>query len=341
MSDANDERITLAHGGGGRLSRALVQDVILPALAADSAAALEDSAVRPWPAGAALAFTTDSYVVKPLFFRGGDIGRLAVSGTGNDLAAAAARPLWLSMALVIEEGLPVSVLRRALESARRAAEEAGVEVVAGDTKVVERGAADGLFINTAGVGAARPDVRVSAAYARPGDRVLLSGALGEHGVAILSEREGLEFDTPVRSDVAPLAGLVHEMLDAVGDAAHCLRDPTRGGLAAALHEIAADSGVGIELDEAAIPVSPAVAAACDMLGLDVLSVANEGKMIAIVAADAADAALEALRGHPLGRGAACIGRVTAGAPGQVVLHTAVGGARLVDLPAGELLPRIC
>ena len=340
-SNSDNGTIQLAHGGGGALMRQLIDDVILATLGLPESGVLDDSAVLAWPDGHRLAFTTDSYVVSPLFFRGGDIGRLAVSGTVNDLAMVGARPLWLTLSIVAEEGLSVTELRRVLVSARAAADEAEVQIVAGDTKVVERGGADGLFLNTAGVGAIRDGARISSVNAVAGDAVLVNGTMGDHGVAVLSERQGLEFETPVASDVAPLAGLVAAMLDASPAGIRCLRDPTRGGLAAALNEIASASGVGILLSEARVPVREAVKAACDMLGLDPLAVANEGKLVAMVAADAADSVLAAMRSHPLGRDAVQIGEVTAKSPGAVMLDTLAGGLRIVDLPYGEQLPRIC
>lgn len=339
--DHTQDTILLAHGGGGVLMRELVEGVIVETLGKPDSDALEDSAVMPWESDARLALTTDSYVVKPLFFRGGDIGRLAVAGTVNDLAMVGAKPRWLTLSLVIEEGFSIASLRRVLESARRTAEEAPVRIVTGDTKVVERGSADGLFLNTAGVGAVRNDLRISAANARPGDAVLLSGTIADHGIAVLSEREGLEFGTPVTSDVAPLAGLVGAMLDAAPAGVRSLRDPTRGGVSSALNEIASASNVGLVLQEDCIPVQPSVRAACDMLGLDPLAVANEGKLIAVVSTDVVEAVLDAMRAHPLGKDVAIAGEVTAKSPGTVVLDTLAGGLRVVDVPYGEQLPRIC
>ena len=340
-ADRAQDTILLAHGGGGLLMRELVEGLIVETLGRPDSDALEDSAVMPWPPDARLALTTDSYVVKPLFFRGGDIGRLAVAGTVNDLSMVGADPLWLTLSLVIEEGFSTASLRRILESARRTAEEASVRIVAGDTKVVENGSADGLFMNTAGVGAVRNDLRISTANAQPGDAVLLSGTIGDHGIAVLSEREGLEFGTPVTSDVAPLAGLVSAMLAAAPTGIQSLRDPTRGGVSSALNEIVSASNVGILLGEDDIPIQPSVRAACDMLGLDPLAVANEGKLIAIVSAEAAEAVVEAMRAHPLGKDAARVGQVTAQSPGTVALDTRAGGLRVVDVPYGEQLPRIC
>lgn len=355
MTLPGDDTILLAHGGGGLLMRQLIDEVILEALGRPDSGVLEDSAVMDWDMehsgpplcpsrgrlGSRLALTTDSYVVSPLFFRGGDIGRLAVAGTVNDLAVVGARPLWLTLSMVIEEGFSFAELRRVLVSARRTADEAGVRIVTGDTKVVERGSADRLFLNTAGVGAVRPGLSISVANAAPGDAVLLSGPIGDHGIAVLSEREGIAFDTPVMSDVAPLAGLVEAMLAASPSGIRCMRDPTRGGVAAALNEIAAASQVGILLREAHVPVRPAVQAACDMLGLDPLAVANEGKLIAVVRADEAESVLAAMHGHALGQGAALVGEVTARSRGTVTLDTLAGGLRIVDVPYGEQLPRIC
>ena len=334
-----DDVIVLAHGGGGTLGRALLEEVILPELANDALAELGDAAVIESPGGR-LAFTTDSFVVKPLFFRGGDIGRLAVSGTVNDLAVTGARPMWLSLGLVIEEGFAVADLRRIVGSAAAAARESGVEVVCGDTKVVGRGEADGIFINTSGVGVVREGVVLSPSAARPGDAVIVSGGLGEHGIAVMSEREGISFETPVISDVAPLWGLVDAVLSTGADI-HVMRDPTRGGAAASLNEIAGASGVTIALNEESLPVSAEVSAACDMLGLDVLSVANEGKVLVICPEAEADRVLSACRRHPLGDRACLIGSVGESRGVDLILETAFGGERVVEMPYGESLPRIC
>lgn len=335
------ERILLAHGSGGELSHELIRRMFAPAFANPALARLDDAAVLPAPpSGSRLAFTTDGYVVRPLFFPGGDIGRLAVCGTVNDLAMVGASPLCLSAAVVLEEGFPAADLERIVASMAAAAREAGVEIVTGDTKVVERGAADGCFITTAGVGVVPPGVDLSGANARPGDVVLLSGPVGDHGLAILSQREGLRFASPLESDVAPLNGLVRALLE-TAPALHTLRDPTRGGLATTLNEIARQSRVEIIVEEARIPVRPAVQALAELLGLDPLYVANEGKLIAIVAPEAVEAALAALRAHPLGREAAIIGRVQEGRPGRVALRTALGAHRVLDMLAGEQLPRIC
>ncbi len=287
-----------------------------------------------------LAVSTDSFVVRPLFFPGGDIGSLAVHGTVNDVAMSGARPLWLTAGFILEEGLELEMLERVVRSMAEAAHHAGVQVVAGDTKVVERGHGDGVYINTAGVGVLMEGVEIGPDRARPGDVVLLSGTVGDHGIAVLSQREGIEFETALLSDSAPLNGLVNALLDAAPHT-HCLRDPTRGGLAAALNELALTSRVGIEIEEQAVPVRPAVAAACEMLGFDPLTVANEGKLIAFVPPEEAEAALDALRAHPLGREAASIGVVTGEHPELVLAQTGIGGRRVVDMPLGELLPRIC
>jgi len=290
--------------------------------------------------GLRLAFTTDSYVVTPIFFPGGDIGELAVNGTINDLAVGGAPPLVLSLAFILEEGLPVADLRRVVDSVRGAAERAGVQIVTGDTKVVGRGSGDKIFINTSGIGLIAPGVELSSRNVRPGDAVLLSGPIGDHGVAILSQREGLEFAGEIASDTAPLHQLTAAALAAC-PRIHAMRDPTRGGVAATLVEIATRQRLGIEVDERAVPVRDAVRGACELLGLDPLFVANEGKLIAFVPEDDADRTLAALREHPIGRDACRIGRVTGQHPGVVLLRTPIGGDRILDLPFGEALPRIC
>ena len=336
-----NEVILLAHGSGGQLSHDLVKQVFVAAFANPILDRQDDSALLPDKVeGGRLAFTTDSYVVRPLFFPGGDIGRLAVCGTVNDLAMNGAQPRYLSAAFVVEEGFALADLRRIAASMARAAGEAGVELVAGDTKVVERGHADGCFVTTAGVGRVPPGVDISGANARPGDAVLLSGTVGDHGMAIMSQREGLRFETPLESDVAPLNGLVQTMLD-TGLEIHCLRDPTRGGLATTLNELAGQSEVEIVVEEGRIPVRPVVRGLCELLGLDPLYVANEGKLVAIVPQPAAERILAAMRAHPLGRDAAIIGRVRAGRAGRVALRTTLGAHRVLDMMAGELLPRIC
>ena len=287
-----------------------------------------------------LAFTTDSYVVSPIFFPGGDIGKLAVCGTVNDLAMSGAKPLYLSLSFIIEEGLPQSELEEIVSSVQKAAEEAGVEIVTGDTKVVNRGSADKLFINTAGVGIIPEGVNISGSNARPGDKVLLSGPVGDHGIAVLSQREGLSFSTPLESDCAPLGSLVAEML-AAGSNIHCLRDPTRGGLATTLNELAKQSKVSIRIEEGKIPVREEILAACEMLGFDPLYVANEGKLVAIVPPEEAEQVLEAMRENHYGKGAAIIGEVKAEHAGRVVMKTCLGASRIVDMLVGDLLPRIC
>ena len=337
------DTIVLGHGSGGRLSAELLRSVFLPAFQNPVLAKLDDQAIVDVN-GVRLAITTDSFVVKPLFFPGGDIGSLAVHGTVNDLAMGGAEPLFLSVAFIIEEGLSIGVLRRVVDSLRAAAQEAGVEVVTGDTKVVEKGCGDQLFINTTGIGLVRTGVELSANRARPGDKVLLSGSIGEHGIAILAQREGLEFECPVGSDSAALHGLVAAMLRVSDNASHeirCLRDPTRGGVSSTLNEIAEQSRVAIQLEESAIPIREEVRGACEMLGLDPLYVANEGKLIAIVAPEAADAVLGAMRNHPLGKNAQIIGTVVASPSPLVTMRTALGTSRCVDMLAGDQLPRIC
>ncbi len=335
--------VQMAHGGGGRLMRDLIQGLFVRAFAMTASDgpqnALHDSAVVP-TVGARLAFTTDSYVVRPLCFPGGDIGKLAVCGTVNDLAMAGARPQYLSTGFILEEGLSMETLRRVVASMADAARAADMRVVTGDTKVVDRGKGDGVYINTAGIGWVPPGVDVSPRRVAPGDAILVSGDLGRHGVAIMSVREGLEFEGALDSDCAPLAELVASLL-ATGADVHCLRDLTRGGLAAALNEIATDAGVGVEIDEAAIPVAEPVAAACELLGLDPLYVANEGRLVAFVPAIAADPVLEAMRRHPASSGPVRIGTVTASHCGMVELRNQFGGGRIVDLLSGEQMPRIC
>jgi hydrogenase expression/formation protein HypE len=337
---AEGERVILGHGSGGQLSNALLRDVLGPALAAASPGGpLNDAAVVD-VAGTRLAFTTDSFVVSPIRFPGGDIGELAVNGTVNDLAMMGAQPLAISLAYVIEEGLLLQELADITASAARAAARAGAQIVTGDTKVVGRGAADRLFVNTAGIGIVPDGVSPSAERAQPGDAVILSGSIGLHGVAIMSVREGLEFEVEIASDTQALNGLVAAML-AVEPGIRVLRDPTRGGLSSALNEIAAASGVGMILDEASIPIPGPVRAACEMLGLDPFHVANEGKLVAIVPPASADAVVAAMRGLPAGEGAARIGAVVAEHPGMVTIRTIVGSERIVDMLVGEQLPRIC
>ncbi len=331
--------VVMGHGGGGALSAELVEHLFLPAYGEAADAGLGDSAVVA-VAGGRLAFTTDSYVVRPMWFPGGSIGDLAVNGTVNDLAMVGAAPLVLSTAFILEEGTALADLGRIAEAMGAAATVAGVRLVTGDTKVVDRGSGDGVFVNTAGIGVLADGVDIRPERSAPGDAVIVSGDLGVHGIAVLSCREGLAFGTTVESDTAPLHGLVAAML-ATGADVHTLRDPTRGGLAASLNEIAQAAGVGIDLDERRIPVPGEVADACGLLGLDPLQVANEGKLVAMVPAADADRVLEAMHGHPHGRGATVVGTCVADHPGMVVARTGLGGTRVVDLPVGEQLPRIC
>lgn len=332
--------VLLGHGSGGKLTGQLIEQLILPAFGNPALCALDDSAVLDVEGGARVAFTTDSYVIRPIFFPGGDIGELAVNGTVNDLAVSGARPLALSLAFILEEGLPLDELRRVVDSARAAAERVGVPIVTGDTKVVGRGSGDKVFINTSGIGVVPAGVAIGSASVRPGDVILVSGTLGDHGVAILAQREGLELEGDVRSDTAPLYDLIQAVLTACPDV-HAMRDPTRGGLAATLVEIASRRRLGVEVEEAALPIHDTVRGACELLGLDPLLVANEGKLVAFVPEDGAEAALAAMRTHPLGARAAPIGRVTEEHPGVVELRTKVGGRRILDLPFAEPLPRIC
>ncbi|HWQ11710.1 MAG TPA: hydrogenase expression/formation protein HypE [Roseiflexaceae bacterium] len=353
-----DEHVTLSHGSGGKATHNLIEGVFAPAFANPVLDRMDDSAIldvessvvekgdpspipNPQSPIGKLAFTTDSYVVSPLFFPGGDIGSLAVHGTVNDLAMAGAEPLYLSAGFVLEEGLPIADLRRIVESLAAAAKAAGVAVVAGDTKVVQRGKADGLFITTAGVGLVRAPWPIGQAHARPGDAVLLSGPIGDHGIAIMLAREALDIEADVRSDSAPLHTLVAALLAAAGPSVHCLKDPTRGGVATALNEIALAAEVSIALDEHAIPVRPEVRGACEILGLDPLTIANEGKLLAIVAPESADVALAAMRAHPLGAEAAIVGEVRAEPQAMVFLRTDIGGTRVLDMLVGDPLPRIC
>jgi hydrogenase expression/formation protein HypE len=332
--------ILLGHGSGGKLSHQLLDELILPILSRVPQAEQNDAAVLPPQAGR-LAFTTDSYVVDPIFFPGGNIGDLAVNGTINDLAMVGARPLALSVGFILEEGLSIADLKKILESMAAAAEAAGVAVVTGDTKVVPRGKADKLFINTSGIGVLEHELQINGSGARPGDRILINGSIGDHGMAILASREGLELTSDIRTDSAALNGLVADLIDGVGDGLHVLRDPTRGGVATTLKEIALQSNVELTLDEPALPINPPVQAACAILGLDPLFVANEGKLLAIVAADKADLALELMRKHPHGTEAAIIGSVGDSSPGKVYIRTSIGGRRSVEMLAGEQLPRIC
>ncbi len=372
-----DERILLSHGGGGKLAQQLIAEEFLPVFGDPALEELGDSAILSFPSvgprgkrrtggplaqargkhmgpplretAAALAFTTDAFVVKPLFFRGGDIGRLAVCGTVNDLAVAGAQPLYVSLAMIIEEGFRLDDLRRIVRSAKAAADEAGVRIVCGDTKVVERGSADGIFITTSGIGrmmgkgtvpnSGTVPISLSPKRIRRGDVVLVSGTLGDHAIAVMSAREGIEFRTEITSDVQPLNDLAQALMAAAK--VRVMRDPTRGGAAAVLNELAQAAQVAVELDESAIPVKPGVRGACDVLGLDPLYAANEGKLIAFVSVRTAQAALDAVRSHPKGRDAVIIGRVIADRAGRVTMRTALGGRRIVDMPMGEQLPRIC
>ncbi len=340
----HQERIVLGHGSGGRLTADLIARLFYPLLANPTLLAADDSAVvsasELCGSSDELAITTDAHVVHPLFFPGGDIGRLSVCGTVNDLAMVGAVPVWLTATFILEEGFLTADLERIVRSMRAAAEEAGVTIVAGDTKVAERGKVDGLYITTTGVGRIPSGRRARAANVQVGDAVLVSGPLGDHGIAVLAARGGLAFETAIRSDIAPLNGLVEAMF-ASGAEVHALRDLTRGGLAAALNELAEKSGVAIVLDEERIPVRPEVQAACEMLGFDPLHVANEGKLVAFVPGAEADRTLAAMRALPCGEAACLVGRVDADPRGRVLMRTAIGGTRIVDTPSGELLPRIC
>jgi hydrogenase expression/formation protein HypE len=333
-----EDKILLAHGSGGKLAHDLVEKSFIKALANPLLAKLDDSAVVDF--SGRLAFTTDSYVVSPIFFPGGDIGKLAVCGTVNDLAMSGAKPLYLSLSFIIEEGLLLSELEKVVDSVQRVAREAGVEIITGDTKVVHRGSADKLFINTTGVGIIAEGVDISGDRARPGDKVILSGTIGDHGIAVISQREGLSFSTKLESDCAPLGGLVAEMVN-TSQNIHCLRDPTRGGLATSLNELAKQSKVSIRIEEEKIPVREEVLAACEMLGFDPLYVANEGKLVAIVPDEDADKVIKAMRKNRYGQNAAIIGEVGAEPPGRVVMKTVLGASRIVDMLVGDLLPRIC
>lgn len=333
-----DDTILLAHGSGGKLSHELIGRKFLPFLANPALNKLDDSGI--FEASGRLAFTTDSYVVNPIFFSGGDIGKLAVCGTVNDLAMNGAKPLCLSLSAIIEEGFLLRELEQVIQSIRKAADEAEVSIIAGDTKVVNRGQADKLFITTSGVGIIPTGVDISGANARVGDKVLLSGTIGDHGIAIMSQREGLKFSVTLQSDCAPLNKLVYQMLE-VSTGIHCMRDPTRGGLATTLNELAQQSNVGIVVEEIRIPVREEVRAACELLGLDPLYVANEGKLVAIVDAADGDRILARMRRNRYGRDACLIGEVTGEHPGKVIMRTKLGPSRIVDMLTGELLPRIC
>jgi hydrogenase expression/formation protein HypE len=337
------KRIVLGHGSGGKLTADLIDKIFLPAFRNPTLDKLDDQAVLTI-GGARLAFTTDSFVVTPIFFPGGDIGRLAIHGTVNDLAMCGARPLYLSAAFILEEGLEVDDLRRVVESMRAAAAEAGVQLVTGDTKVVNRGKGDQIFITTTGIGVIEDDISISADRARPGDKIILSGTIGDHGMTIMSQREGLEFESAIESDCAALNSLVAAMLatsSPTKDCIHTLRDPTRGGVATTLNEIARHANVGMMLDERTIPVRESVKGACEVLGLDPLYVANEGKLLALVVPEMAVAVLEQMRRHRLGRDAAIIGEVVDTHRGMVLMKTEIGGTRVLDVMFGEQLPRIC
>ncbi len=335
----NYPNIVMGHGAGGKMMNDLIRHLFAVEFKNDLLGQLADATAINMEAGR-LAFTTDSYVISPLFFPGGDIGELAVNGTVNDLATSGARPLYLSAGFILEEGLPMETLGRIAASMARSCKVAGVQIATGDTKVVNKGHGDGIYINTAGIGLIPAGVDIRPTKASPGDVVMVSGTMGDHGIAIMSVREGLKFQTEIGSDTAPLNGLVQAMLE-VTDDIHCLRDATRGGLSAVLNELAEASKVGIEFEELKVPLRPEVAAACEMLGLDPLFIANEGKLVAIVPEKDVGNVLAAMRKHPLGKDSAIIGKVVEAHSGMVVARTSIGGSRVVDLPAGELLPRIC
>ncbi len=336
---ADTERIQLAHGEGARLSRRLIRQELLAAFVNPFLAPLADAATLP-ELGGRLVMTTDSSVVNPLFFPGGDIGALAVHGAINDLAVSGADPLYLSIALILEEGLPIETLRRIIRSMKDATQACGLSIVTGDTKVVPRGTADQIFICTTGIGRLRPDADLGAHRVRPGDKVLVSGTLGDHGLAVLSAREGMDLGDQLRSDTAPLHNLVASLLESGADV-HFLRDPTRGGVAAVLHELVEQSALAVQLDEVALPFSPPTRGACELLGLDPLHIANEGKLVAVVSAESAGAALNTMRRHPLGFHAAVIGEVIAAHSADVLLANRFGQLRIIDEPSGAPLPRIC
>ncbi len=333
-----EDKILLAHGSGGKLSHDLIEKHFVPLFKNPFLDKLDDSAV--FDLAGRLAFTTDSFVVNPIFFPGGDIGKLAVCGTVNDLSMSGASPLYLSLALIIEEGFPLADLQKIMTSVQATAEEAGVKIITGDTKVVDRGSADKIFINTAGIGVVPEGVDISGANARPGDKILINGTIGDHGVAVMSQREGLRFAVPVPSDCAPLNKLVAEIIK-VCPQVHCFRDPTRGGAACTLNEFAKQSQVGITIEEDKIPVQDAVRACCELLGLDPLYVANEGKVIAVVPSQDAERVLATMRRQQYGKESVIIGEVVAEHPGRVVMKTSLGASRIIDMPVGELLPRIC
>jgi len=333
-----NDRILLAHGSGSKLSHDLLEKILVPPINNPLLARMDDAAV--FELAGKLAFTTDSYVVNPIFFPGGDIGRLAVCGTVNDLSMSGAEPLYLSLALIIEEGLEIAELSRIIQSVKDTCDEAGVQVITGDTKVVNKGKADKLFINTAGIGSLPKGLDISGSNAKIGDKIILSGGIGEHGIAVMSQREGLQFSVPVQSDCAPLNKLVAAMLRA-SKKINCMRDPTRGGLAATLSEFALQSDVGIVIEEDKIPLHDGVRGVCELLGLDPLYIANEGKLVAVVSPEDAEKVLKAMKQNKYAGEAAVIGEVTAGHRGRVVMKTNIGASRIVDMPTGEILPRIC
>lgn len=338
-----DEKVMLGHGSGGSMMKRIIDEVFFEAYAGDELLAGNDAAVLSIPEGSRLSFSTDSFVVTPHFFSGGDIGRLAVCGTVNDVATSGAKPLYLSCGFILEEGYPIADLKRICASMAEVAKEAGVRIVTGDTKVVNRGHGDGVFINTSGVGVLAPGVNLGGQYCQPGDKVLVSGTLGDHGITIMSQREALSFFADIESDAAPLNHLIANVLEAAPDV-RCFRDPTRGGLASTLNELASQANVDITVDEECVPVKDAVRGACEMLGYDVFQVANEGKMVCVVPADQADAALAAMRASTYGQDAAIIGEVSASTEGRgnkVYLRTAFGSTRVLDMLVGEQLPRIC
>lgn len=342
----NYPTIVLGHGSGGRMMADLIQHLFAASFGNDLLGQMGDSTIIDLLAGAQtsksgrIAFTTDSFVVSPLFFPGGNIGELSIYGTVNDLAMSGAIPRYLSTGFILEEGLPMETLGMVIESMANACRLSGTKIVAGDTKVVNKGHGDGMYINTSGIGIIPEGVNILASAARPGDAILVNGSIGDHGMAIMSVRAGLEFETTIKSDTAPLSLLTSTMLQASREI-HCMRDITRGGLAASLNELAAASKIGIEINEESVPIHPEVAAACEMLGMDAFYIANEGKMVCILPESQAQRMLYAMQSHPLGKEAAIIGKVVDAHPGIVVDHTAIGGKRVVDLPAGELLPRIC
>ena len=333
------DKVLLGHGSGGRMMRELIESFFIPAFGGNAGLGSEDSAVLDMPPGR-LAVTTDSYVVNPIFFPGGNIGDLAVNGTVNDLAMAGANPLYITCGFIIEEGLPLTDLKTIVASMKAAADTAGVKIVAGDTKVVDRGKADRIFINTSGVGVMPDGVSISSKNLKAADRIIISGTIGDHGMAVMAKREGLEFQSDIVSDSAALNGLVRKMLDVCPEI-HALRDPTRGGVTSTLIEFAEESGVGIIIEEKSLPIREAVRGACEILGLDPLYVANEGKLIASVPADKAQAVLDAMKSDPLGKGAVIIGEVVAEPKDRVLMKTLIGGTRIVDMLSGEQLPRIC